>query len=505
MKHRNSIKILSACAALTLVMSSCSVLTAKKDRDLPRQAGASGAQAEPRGSLSTANKNDFCPAADGNNAPTAVTPPDSPELSASNPPVDGQPRPLGLTDENKAGKPRPRSELKSTPYDADKVSVREDGSWTYRWSYDPEGNKTLTVNTDGTWEYTQEDSREKTKVSLHADGSWDYSNEEGEYSMKMHTSPEGAWSLEQRGVYQADKYKNTLNKDTDTASEAIKSQPDGSWESDIRLKSGEEHKISGASDGTVTYHNGEKEYSLPRKVPDAYMRLLSYERDPLSNSTHISFRYGVGDNSVIPLELRRPLPLGTKASLVKAGSEEERRGMANLALTDDNKAGKPRPVSTGQKRTGVTVGAQGSWNVSSAFRVGSDGTWQSAETEPTRLEADGSWKSETKQVNPDGSWSWRRKGNKETPYQVEVYASGAWCYHTESETVYWTPRGKIYRYGKGQWSKTDRYTIDRSVHYEADNTYRWEKHPQHDTPGGGGVIPLRQRNPLNFGQKAYSG
>ena len=79
--------------------------------------------------------------------------------SASAPTEDGR-QIVGLGDDNKAGKPRPRSERETR---GNQNQVKSDGSWTEKTL---SGQEKITVNADGTWE----NKTGEKEFTLHADG-----------------------------------------------------------------------------------------------------------------------------------------------------------------------------------------------------------------------------------------------------------------------------------------------------------------------------------------------
>ena len=79
---------------------------------------------------------------------------------------------VGLTDDNKAGTSRPRSDQK--PLDSTKnVKLKDDGSWTVE--EDNNGRtESVSVNADGTFQVKNKNSEDSTEeFTLNADGSWE--------------------------------------------------------------------------------------------------------------------------------------------------------------------------------------------------------------------------------------------------------------------------------------------------------------------------------------------
>jgi len=198
------------------------------------------------------------------------------------------------------------------------------------------------------------------------------------------------------------------------------------------------------------------------------------------------------------------------------GTEEYKHATAELEgilLTDENKAGKPRPRSERKIDDDAIVSPNGAWtwqSKGSAIRVSEDGTWDQKDSAETgregssQLFADGSWESKMKMgdgenfvhVNPDGSWT-----SKDSFRTVEVKADGTWRTQTEYDTKYSTSDGKVFRESSGR--KTELPSGEHEVsHIQVPHEPRLSY--LEDGPGGGGVIPLTPRKPLQPGQQAVS-
>ena len=475
---------ISAGTALMLVLSSCTTFSAKKE-DSPEHSAASSSNSS-YNSHGVPEKPDNCPepgkfnpaeATSSATASASVSPSATPSASG------GEVRTVGLTDNNKAGKPRPRPQGKVI----NDVTVNEDGSWKYH-----AGSDDLTVNADGTWSYRSKTFGQR-EATLHADGSWDITNNEYSKQEKMHVRPDGSW--EQKGPYQT---------------------------------------IVGSADGTVTltYSDGKQgstfsssEWSLVE--PFDYKELIFVQKDH-------KIKYGVGDGGVIPLMPRAPLPRGVKAAQAPVGSEQERIALAQqqrLVLTDDNKAGKePRRRETESYDRGlgnVDLKDDGSYSYSTkegegTAEVAADGTWKakSSDGSTATLNADGSWDSYTEKsktdpqeskmnvhVNSDGTWVKNYGEN----VRVQMFADGSWCYDLrigdgESSAYYGayygTSEGKIYGRGTdGEWHEADYKAWDERRDYE------YIEPPYTATvasPVKDGVVPLMPRVAVAAGQKAFS-
>ena len=419
---------ISAGTALMLVLSSCTTFSAKKE-DSPEHSAASSSNSS-YNSHGVPEKPDNCPepgkfnpaeATSSATASASVSPSATPSASG------GEVRTVGLTDNNKAGKPRPRPQGKVI----NDVTVNEDGSWKYH-----AGSDDLTVNADGTWSYRSKTFGQR-EATLHADGSWDITNNEYSKQEKMHVNPDGSWDT-------TTKYEAKEGKAAEEHHEQVR--PDGSWE-----QKGPYQTIVGSADGTVTltYSDGKQgstfsssEWSLVE--PFDYKELIFVQKDH-------KIKYGVGDGGVIPLMPRAPLPRGVKAAQAPVGSEQERIALAQqqrLVLTDDNKAGKePRRRETESYDRGlgnVDLKDDGSYSYSTkegegTAEVAADGTWKakSSDGSTATLNADGSWDSYTEKptvntkeskmnvhVNSDGTWVKNFGKN----VRAQMFADGSWCY-----------------------------------------------------------------------------
>ena len=407
-RYHRVLASISAGTALMLVLSSCTTFSAKKE-DSPEHPAASSSH-NPYNSHGMPEKPEKCPepgkfnpaeATSSATASASVSPSATPSASG------GEVRTVGLTDNNKAGKPRPRPQGKVI----NDVTVNEDGSWKYH-----AGSSDLTVNADGTWSYRSKTFGQR-EATLHADGSWDITNNEYSKQEKMHVNPDGSWDT-------TTKYEAKEGKAAEEHHEQVRS--DGSWE-----QKGPYQTIVGSADGTVTltYSDGKQgstfsssEWSLVE--PFEYKELIFVQKDH-------NIKYGVGDGGVIPLMPRAPLPRGVKAAQAPVGSEQERIALAQqqrLVLTDDNKAGKePRRRKTESHDQGldnVNLKDDGSYSYSNeegnaTAEVAADGTWKAknSDGDTATLNADGSWDSYTEKPTVN---------TKESKMNVHVNSDGTW-------------------------------------------------------------------------------
>ena len=482
---------ISAGTALMLVLSSCTTFSAKKE-DSPEHPAASSSH-NPYNSHGMPEKPEKCPEP-GKFNPAEATSSSSASPSATPSASGGEVRTVGLTDNNKAGKPRPRPQGKVI----NDVTVNEDGSWKYH-----AGSDELTVNVDGTWSYRSKTFGQR-EATLHADGSWDITNNEYSKQEKMHVNPDGSWDT-------TTKYEAKEGKAAEEHHEQVRS--DGSWE-----QKGPYQTIVGSADGTVTltYSDGKQgstfsssEWSLVE--PFDYKELIFVQKDH-------KIKYGVGDGGVIPLMPRAPLPRGVKAVQAPVGSEQERIAIAQqqrLVLTDDNKAGKePRRRETEPHDWGldnVDLKDDGSYSYSTkggkeTAEVAADGTWKSknSDGDTTTLNADGSWDSYTEKtkvnmhVNPNGTWV-KKTGESA---KIQMFADGSWCYeYKDSEITYGTPDGKIYEgVSDKKWREVAQKTWENR---SSDKSIKDPETPLAPLTVKDGVIPLRARNPIAAGQKAF--
>ena len=484
-RYHRVLASISAGTALMLVLSSCTTFSAKKE-DSPEHPSASSSH-NPYNSHGMPEKPEKCP--EPGKFPAEATSSSSASPSAIPSASGGEVRTVGLTDNNKAGKPRPRPQGKVI----NKVTVNEDGSWKYH-----DDSSDLTVNVDGTWSYRSKTYGQR-EATLHTDGSWD--------TFTKYEAKEGKEAVEVR--------------------EQVR--PDGSWEQKDPYQT-----IVGSADGTVTltYSDGKQgstfsssEWSLVE--PFEYKELIFVQKDH-------NIKYGVGDGGVIPLMPRAPLPRGVKAAQAPVGSEQERIALAQqqrLVLTDDNKTGKePRRRETESYDRGlgnVDLKDDGSYSYSTkegegTAEVAADGTWKakSSDGSTAALNADGSWDSYTEKsktdpqeskmnvhVNSDGTWVKNYGEN----VRVQMFADGSWCYDLrigdgESSAYYGayygTPEGKIYGRGTdGEWHEADYKAWDERRDYE------YIEPPYTATvvsPVKDGVVPLMPRIAVAAGQKAFS-
>lgn len=488
---------ISAGTALMLVLSSCTTFSAKKE-DSPEHPAASSSH-NPYNSHGMPEKPEKCP--EPGKFPAEATSSSSASPSATPSASGGEVRTVGLTDNNKAGKPRPRPQGKVI----NKVTVNEDGSWKYH-----DDSSDLTVNVDGTWSYRSKTYGQR-EATLHTDGSWDITNNEYSKQEKMHVNPDGSWD-------KVTKYEAKEGKAAEEHHEQVRS--DGSWE-----QKGPYQTIVGSADGTVTltYSDGKQgstfsssEWSLVE--PFDYKELIFVQKDH-------NIKYGVGDGGVIPLMPRAPLPRGVKAAQAPVGSEQERIALAQqqrLVLTDDNKAGKePRRRETEPHDWGldnVDLKDDGSYSYSTkggkeTAEVAADGTWKSknSDGDTTTLNADGSWDSYTEKpkvntkeskmnvhVNSDGTWVKNFGKN----VRAQMFADGSWCYeYKDSEITYGTPDGKIYEgVSDKKWREVAQKTWENR---SSDKSIKDPETPLAPLTVKDGVIPLRARNPIAAGQKAF--
>ena len=500
LRYHRVLASISAGTALTLVLSSCAVFSARKEETIPRppERPVASSSYSPY-SRYTKPEMPTCPepgkfnpaeATSSATASASVSPSATPSASG------GEVRTVGLTDDNKAGKPRPRPQGKVI----NKVTVNEDGSWKYHDDSDD-----LTVNADGTWSYRSDGYRHQ-EVTLHADGSWDIVNNEPGKQEKMHVNPDGSWDT-------VTKYEAKEGKEAVEVREQVR--PDGSWEQKDPYQT-----IVGSADGTVTltYSDGKQgstfsssEWSL---MESPYYKTLIFKQKEKDHK----IKHGVGDGGVIPLMPRAPLPRGVKAAQAPAGSEQERVAIAQqqrLVLTDDNKAGKePRRRETASYDRGlgnVEPKDDGSYSYSNeegnaTAEVAADGTWKakSSDGDTATLHADGSWdsyseKTETNMhVNPNGTWV-KKTGESA---KIQMFADGSWCYeYKDSEITYGTPDGKIYEgVSDKKWREVAQKTWENRG---GDKSIKDPETPLAPLTVKDGVIPLKARNPIAAGQKAF--
>ena len=478
LRYHRVLASISAGTALTLVLSSCAVFSARKEETIPRapERPVASSSYSPY-SRYTEPEMPTCPepgkfnpaeATSSATASASVSPSATPSASG------GEVRTVGLTDDNKAGKPRPRSQGGTSKY----VTVHDDGSW----KYSPDKDRELTVNADGTWSYRSDGYRHQ-EVTLHADGSWDAVENSKSTQEKTHVNPDGSWDT-------VTKYEAEEGKEAVEAREQVR--PDGSWEKKNRYQT-----IIGSADGTVTItdsKNGQQSTSVSSAW--GLVKPFDYERSSIVQRTD-DIKYGVGSNGVIPL--------------IHVAIAQQQR----LVLTDDNKAGKePRRRETEPHDWGldnVDLKDDGSYSYSTkggkeTAEVAADGTWKSknSDGDTTTLNADGSWDSYTEKtkvnmhVNPNGTWV-KKTGESA---KIQMFADGSWCYeYKDSEITYGTPDGKIYEgVSDKKWREVAQKTWENR---SSDKSIKDPETPLAPLTVKDGVIPLRARNPIAAGQKAF--
>ena len=202
----------------------------------------------------------------------------------------------------------------------------------------------------------------------------------------------------------------------------------------------------------------------------------------------------------------------TSASSSTSASASASSNATSKALTDDNKAGKPRPTSSySSVSSGATIHEDGSWDYTSSsgtMHVQKDGTWtwESNNGDKANLNADGTWekyeaaRDERVHVNPDGSWiRVRESGDTDLikgAQGMEVKADGSWRSVDSHSTLYGTADGKVYQEKPGQEKREVGKELTPSVVPVPPTLY---------APGGVGgnsVVPLKPRTPLKAGEKA---
>ena len=179
--------------------------------------------------------------------------------SASTSTEDGR-QIVGLGDDNKAGKPRPRSERETR---GDRHQVKSDGSWTEKTS---SGQEKTTVNADGTWESF--DAQRNERVHVNPDGSWIRVRESGDTDLTK-----GAKGMEVKA--------------------------DGTWRSVDSYST-----LYGTADGKVYQEKpGQEKREVGKELTPSTVPV-----NPIAYAEG-----GVGGNSVVPLKPRTPLKPGEKA------------------------------------------------------------------------------------------------------------------------------------------------------------------------------------------------
>ena len=194
--------------------------------------------------------------------------------SASAPTEDGR-QIVGLGDDNKAGKPRPRSERETR---GNQNQVKSDGSWTEKTL---SGQEKITVNADGTWV----NKTGEKEFTLHADGSWEEKEtKSGGEEAVTHVNPDGTWR-------------------TTEGSKKEELHADGTWRSE-------------SSGGFVTYSdvNGkvymEGSSGKPFEITNETYTTV---RTPSVPSPRVGYGLGIGGGGVLPLTPRKPLYPGQQA------------------------------------------------------------------------------------------------------------------------------------------------------------------------------------------------
>ena len=402
---------LSASVALVLALSACTTSSVKSQESSPTMSESSAA---------------------------AATSESSPVNTAAASESADDKLPVGLTDDNKAGKPRPRSSMKDTLKGA---TINEDGSWTY----DKPDGTVMTTNADGTWRQKNEKTGDSTETR--ADGSWE--NHEG----------------------------------------------------------GGKYVTTGTTEGTATKKNtatGEE-----REIPKEGFPVV-----PPAPHTQVT-ENAVGPNSVVPLKPRAGLKPGLKVTYAVPGSEEDKQASAEAdgtALTDDNKAGKPRPRSTDKyPESNATINEDGSWTHTTVggveVKVNADGTWEWKSTKDgssAALHADGSWdfddvKYQQKiHVNADGSWTWEDQRNQSV---TVTHADGSWRYEDDRSLDTGLADGTAHHVDK-QHSNFNREI--KKEHFPAKVPGFPTSYVSKNGVGPNSVVPLKPRTPLKVGQKAVS-
>ena len=403
--------------------------------------------------------------------------------SASAPTEDGR-QIVGLGDDNKAGKPRPRSERETR---GNQNQVKSDGSWTEKTL---SGQEKITVNADGTWE----NKTGEKEFTLHADGSWESTEKLSNSKTVIHVNPDGSWSIQEQG------------KENKEPSNKAEVRADGTWEVDELGV-----KYVGKADGTATKKDSKADEEKPisrSEWPDIFPKYVAslYKEDG-------SLVTSVPKDGVIPLKPRTALPLGVSAKKAVPETDEYRRDLAELEgtlLTDENKAGKPRPrpndpISSSDKPWVKINDSDGSWTYikrgSDHIEVKADGTW-TAETgmKSMQLNPDGSWDMTVKEnvgygsrqvihVNPDGTFRYM----KDKEVKTVTCADGSW--------VEITPRSV----SVGDRNKEITTTVSSDGKIK-DEGFSGPRNTRNDlsvsgygSPGAGGVKPLEPRRILKGG------
>jgi len=361
------------------------------------------------------------------------------------------------------------------------ATINEDGSWTY----DKPDGTVMTTNADGTWHWKDEKSGQE--ATLHADGSWDYSTHNEYVKKTIHMNADGTW-----------RQKNEKTGDS------TETRADGSWENH---EGGGKYVTTGTTEGTATKKNtatGEE-----REIPKEGFPVV-----PPAPHTQVTENV-VGPNSVVPLKPRAGLKPGLKVTYAVPGSEEEKQASAEAdgtALTDDNKAGKPRPRSTDKyPEANATINEDGSWTHTTVggveVKVNADGTWEWKSTKDgssAALHADGSWdfddvKYQQKiHVNADGSWTWEDQRNQSV---TVTHADGSWRYEDDRSLDTGLADGTAHHVDK-QHSNFNREI--KKEHFPAKVPGFPTSYVSKNGVGPNSVVPLKPRTPLKVGQKTVS-
>ena len=101
-------------------------------------------------------------------------------------------------------------------------------------------------------------------------------------------------------------------------------------------------------------------------------------------------------------------------------------------------------------------------------------------------------------VNPNGTWV--KKTGEST--KIQMFANGSWCYeYKDSEITYGTPDGKIYEgVSDKKWREVAQKTWENRG---GDKSIKDLDTPRAPLTVKDGVMPLRARNPIAAGQKAF--
>ena len=146
---------------------------------------------------------------------------------------------VGLTDDNKAGKPRPRAEQKSQSSLGKNVKLKDDGSWTVEEG-SGQDKLSVVVNVDGTFHVKRGTGSDiYHEMTINADGSWERVEKVSSSQTKTRVNADGTWSVER--------------KSDSSSPDNVEAHADGTWKS-----SGYSNKvITGNPDGTAVEKNTE--------------------------------------------------------------------------------------------------------------------------------------------------------------------------------------------------------------------------------------------------------